>query len=157
MPSLSYYLARERIIGFIPFPRVLVLCEMQLASSSIWTHVVMSVSYNAIHYAIKPPPYTISYIHTYIYICVCVCAHTLYIYIYIYVLILYTYIYIHICMHVHIHTNTHIYIRIYFTYTYIPIYVHIFISKDDNHYTLGTAWLCTRENYAVFTHITCCF
>ena len=30
-PSLPYYLpiAGERIIGFIPFPRVLVLCEMQ--------------------------------------------------------------------------------------------------------------------------------
>ena len=30
-PSLSYYLpiAGGRIIGFIPFPRVLVLCEMQ--------------------------------------------------------------------------------------------------------------------------------
>ena len=30
-PSLSYYLpiAGGRIIGFMPFPRVLVLCEMQ--------------------------------------------------------------------------------------------------------------------------------
>ena len=36
-PSLSYYLpiAGGRIIGFIPFPRVLVLCEMQLAWSKI--------------------------------------------------------------------------------------------------------------------------
>ena len=34
-PSLSYYLpiAGGRIIGFIPFPRVLVLCEMQSVSS----------------------------------------------------------------------------------------------------------------------------
>ena len=36
-PSLSYYLpiAGGRIIGFIPFPRVLVLCEMKAVSSSI--------------------------------------------------------------------------------------------------------------------------
>ena len=35
--SLSYYLsiARGRIIGFLPFPRVLVLCEMQSISSRI--------------------------------------------------------------------------------------------------------------------------
>ena len=38
-PSLLYYLpiAGEGIIGFIPFPRVLVLCEMQSVSSRIWT------------------------------------------------------------------------------------------------------------------------
>ena len=37
IPRLSYYLpiAGGRIIGFIPFPRVLVLCEMQPASSRI--------------------------------------------------------------------------------------------------------------------------
>ena len=36
-PTLPYYLpiAGGRIIGFIPFPRVLVLCEMQLAWSRI--------------------------------------------------------------------------------------------------------------------------
>ena len=36
-PSLPYYLpvAGGRIIGFIPFPRVLALCEMQSASSKI--------------------------------------------------------------------------------------------------------------------------
>ena len=51
-PSLPYYLpiAGGRIIGFIPFPRVLVLCEMQLVSAKIWTHVVMSISYNGNHY-----------------------------------------------------------------------------------------------------------
>ena len=39
--SLPYYLpiARGRIIGFIPFPRVLVLCEMPSVSSGIWTRV----------------------------------------------------------------------------------------------------------------------
>ena len=51
--SLSYYLliAGGRIIGFIPFPRVLVLCEMQLASSRIWTCVAVSISYDDNHYA----------------------------------------------------------------------------------------------------------
>ena len=47
-PSLSYYLpiAGGRIIGFIPFPRVLVLCEMQSVSSRIWTRVAVSISYD---------------------------------------------------------------------------------------------------------------
>ena len=47
-PSLSYYLpiAGGRIIGFIPFPRVLVLCEMQSVSSRIWTRVAVSNSYD---------------------------------------------------------------------------------------------------------------
>ena len=45
-PSLLYYLpiAGERIIGFIPFPRVLVLWKMQSVSSRIWTRVTMSIS-----------------------------------------------------------------------------------------------------------------
>ena len=36
-PILPYYLPKAggRIIGFIPFPRVLVLCEMQSVSSRI--------------------------------------------------------------------------------------------------------------------------
>ena len=51
-PSLSYYLAIAggRIIGFIPFPRVLMLCEMQSASSRIWTRVAVSISYDDNHY-----------------------------------------------------------------------------------------------------------
>ena len=51
-PSLSYYLpiAGGRIIGFIPFPRVLELCEMQSVSSRIWTHVAVSMSYDDNHY-----------------------------------------------------------------------------------------------------------
>ena len=35
-----------RIIGFILFPRVLVLCEMQLAWSRFWTRVAVSISYD---------------------------------------------------------------------------------------------------------------
>ena len=47
-PSLPYYLpiAGGRIIRFIPFPRVLVLCEMQSVSSRIWTRV----AYDDNHY-----------------------------------------------------------------------------------------------------------
>ena len=45
-PSLPYYLpiAGGRIIGFIPFTRVLVLCEMQSVSSQIWTRVACPFS-----------------------------------------------------------------------------------------------------------------
>ena len=52
-PSLRYYLpiAGGRIIGFMPFLRVLVLCEMQSDSSKFWTHVAMSISYDDNHYA----------------------------------------------------------------------------------------------------------
>ena len=47
-PSLFYYLpiAGGRIIGFIPSPRVLVLCEMQSGPSRIWTRVAVSISYD---------------------------------------------------------------------------------------------------------------
>ena len=38
------------IIGFIPFPRVLVLCEMQSVSSRIWTRVAVSISYDDNYY-----------------------------------------------------------------------------------------------------------
>ena len=50
--SLPYYLpiAGGRIIGFIPFPRVLVPCEMQSVSSRIWTRVAISISYYDNHY-----------------------------------------------------------------------------------------------------------
>ena len=46
-PSLPYYLS---IAGFIPFPRVLVLCERQSVSSRIWTRVTMSISYDDNYY-----------------------------------------------------------------------------------------------------------
>ena len=50
--SLSYYLpiAGGRIIGFIPFPRVLVLCKMQSVSSRIWTRTAVFISYDDNHY-----------------------------------------------------------------------------------------------------------
>ena len=51
-PSLPYYLPipGERIIGFIPFPKVLVLREMQSVSSRNWTRVAVSISYDDNHY-----------------------------------------------------------------------------------------------------------
>ena len=51
-PSLAYYLpiAGGGIIGFILFPRVLVLCEMQSVSFRIWTRVAVSISYDDNHY-----------------------------------------------------------------------------------------------------------
>ena len=44
-PSLPYYLpiAGGRIIGFIAFPRVLVLCEMQSVLSRNWTRIAVSI------------------------------------------------------------------------------------------------------------------
>ena len=50
-PSLPYYLpiAGGRIIEFIPLPRILVLCEMQSASSRIWTPIAVSISYDVNH------------------------------------------------------------------------------------------------------------
>ena len=53
-PCLSYSLpvAGGRIIGFISFPRVLVLCEIPSVSSRIWTRVAVAVSitYDDNHY-----------------------------------------------------------------------------------------------------------
>ena len=39
-------IAGGRIIGFIPFPRVFVLCEMPSISSRIWTRVAVFISYD---------------------------------------------------------------------------------------------------------------
>ena len=49
---LPYYLpvARRRTIRFVPNLRVFLLCEMQSVSSSIWTCVIVSISYNDNHY-----------------------------------------------------------------------------------------------------------
>ena len=51
-PSLPYYLptAGGRIIGFIPFPRVLVLCEMQSVLSRNWTRIAVFIPCDDNHY-----------------------------------------------------------------------------------------------------------
>ena len=78
-PCLSYYLpiAGGRIIGFIPFPRVLVLCEMQ----SVWSRFELVSPYpipTTITITPRAPPhsllnslfldYIFVYIHIFIYI-----------------------------------------------------------------------------------------
>ena len=52
LPSLPNYLliSEGRIAGFIPFPRVLVICEMQAVSSGIRTRVGVSISYDDDNY-----------------------------------------------------------------------------------------------------------
>ena len=54
-PILPYYLpiAGRRRIVFIPFPRVLVLCEMQTVLPRIWICVDFSFSYNSNYYTTK--------------------------------------------------------------------------------------------------------
>ena len=49
---LLYYLPIDggRIIVFIPFPRILAICEMQSVWSRIWICVTMSISYDDNHY-----------------------------------------------------------------------------------------------------------
>ena len=44
--SLPYYLpiAERRIVRFIPFSKIIALCEMQIALSRVWTRVTMSIS-----------------------------------------------------------------------------------------------------------------
>ena len=51
-PSLPHFLwiAGGKIVGCIPSPGVLVLWEMQMALSSIWTRITISISYNVNHF-----------------------------------------------------------------------------------------------------------
>ena len=48
-PVLFEYQPEWRIIGSIPFPKVLALCEMQTALSRLGTWVTMSIPYNDTH------------------------------------------------------------------------------------------------------------
>ena len=68
--SLPYYLpiTGGRIIGCIHFPRVLVLCEMHSDSSSIWTRVAVSISYDDNHYTTGT--YSFLYFYASIFFCV---------------------------------------------------------------------------------------
>ena len=62
-PSPSYYLpiAGGRISGFIPSPRILVLCEMQSVSSRIWTRIAVFISYGDNDYTTGTSKNTIMY------------------------------------------------------------------------------------------------
>ena len=48
--SYNIPIAGGRITGFIPFPRVLELCEMQSGLTRIWTRVAVSISFDYNHY-----------------------------------------------------------------------------------------------------------
>ena len=63
-PSLPDYLpiAEGRMRGFILLPRVLVLCEMQSASSMIWTRVSASISNDDNHYTTYVRTYVCMYV-----------------------------------------------------------------------------------------------
>ena len=54
-PNIPYYLpiAGWIIIGFIPFARVLVQCEVPSVSSRIWICVTVSISYNRTYHRIR--------------------------------------------------------------------------------------------------------
>ena len=54
-PGWPYYLliARGRIVGFISFPRILVLYQMQTASSKFWTQITVFFSNANIHYTMS--------------------------------------------------------------------------------------------------------
>ena len=54
------------IIGFIPFPRVLMLCEMQSVSSRIWTRVAESISYDDNHYTMGTSTKSLHHIYIHI-------------------------------------------------------------------------------------------
>ena len=56
-------IAGGRIIGFIPFPRVLLLCEMQSVSSRIWTRVTVSISSDDNHYTMGTFNYIFIILH----------------------------------------------------------------------------------------------
>ena len=62
-------IAGGRIIGFIPFLRVLVLCEMQSISSRIWTRVAVFISYDDNHYTTGTSPTTGIFIMCWVYKC----------------------------------------------------------------------------------------
>ena len=66
-PSLLYYLniTRRRIVWFIPFQRILALCEIQTTLSRIWTQGIVSISYEDYHYTTSASNITGMYI-TYI-------------------------------------------------------------------------------------------
>ena len=100
-PSQPYYLpiAGGRIVGFIPFRRVLVLCEMQSVSFRIWTRFTVSIFNNNGHYTMGTVWCLQVWIHVcmYVYMYVCIYVSPMYACLYEYK---YMYVYIYICMFV---------------------------------------------------------
>ena len=50
---ITLSIAEGRIVGFKTFPRVLVLCDMHIALSRIWTQDTDFISYDSIHYTMN--------------------------------------------------------------------------------------------------------
>ena len=53
------YSKLEGVVEFIPFPKVLVLWEMQSASSRVWTQATVSISYDDNRYAMSAMQYNV--------------------------------------------------------------------------------------------------
>ena len=83
VPDRPYYLpiAAGRTDGFLYFPRVLALWEMQITSYWIWTRLTVSISYHDNYHITS---LTLAQI--------------------------YIYIYIYACTHIHKHTHTHVWV-----------------------------------------------
>ena len=79
--SLSYYLpiVGGQIVGFMPFPRVLALCETHTAPSSISTKLNVSIYNDVNHYNTTASNLYLSLLAQFLY-------RDIYIYIYIYIL-----------------------------------------------------------------------
>ena len=67
--SVLLLIVGRRIVGFIPFPSVLALCEIPRASSRIWTWNTLSILYDTYHYTMNASTVYINiYMFVYIYI-----------------------------------------------------------------------------------------
>ena len=65
--GMAYHLAifSEERYGFIPFPRVIALCEIHTVSSRIWIRVVKFISYGNNRYVTIDPKIYINVRHEY--------------------------------------------------------------------------------------------
>ena len=74
-PRLPYYslIAGERIVRFIPFPRMLVQCKMQTASSKIWTRFAGHI-FNVDNHYTTGASYLCIWVCVFVYVCVYVCV-----------------------------------------------------------------------------------
>ena len=142
------------MFGFIPFPRVLVLCEIQPVSSKIWTRVAVSISYDDNHYTTG----TSLYIYIYIYICVCIYISrsasinlrlfiSIYLHIYLSIYLsthVHWYVCMYVCMYVCIYLS--IYLSIYLP-LFLPIYLSIYVCN------VSVFWLSMFENQITHSQV----
>ena len=62
--QFALQIVRGRTVWCIPFPKVLALCEMQRALSTIWTGVTVSIFYDSNHYTTGSSTHTHTHTHT---------------------------------------------------------------------------------------------